>query len=231
MDKFTILVGLGSVYMLWKNGYLKMPDSQPAPIIVRKRSTMTELMINMIVLCLIAYFCLLIAENIIKSLTKILDHLKNSGFNVNCCMSANKSYCDNSSCSNTDYDSDLLDDKVFIENNLNECSPEKYSDKWKSETKDIKISSDSLGNNNVVVYKVITDQELDNDCLNLEDDPKIKINKLNKPLKNNNKKINKKHRNINKIIHNKNTDIEDNNPENTSDTGINNTEDKLDTDK
>lgn len=196
----SLLIGLGSAFLVWKAyklGYFD--DVKPSPPIIRqsREETLLRLVTMTIFLLLILKSTFMFFKGkLIETIDDVLKPFRS--LNLDCCLSANVSNSDKKTSSETSCDD--------VNINVNEVMNEDETD---HQTKDIKISSDSLGQNNVVVYKVITDKELDGDILDLEendDTPKLTINKLNKPLKKN-KKRNKKDNKKKIIIENSNEKI------------------------
>lgn len=164
----SLFVGLGTAYFLWKAhqlGYFNI--SKPPPEIIRidtPRLNISGIMLTLLLIYLIFIAIDYFNRQIIKYIGQFDTILNN--IDIDCCVKAN----------------------------IHPSKLENQSDDTKStndqQTKDVKISSESLGQNNVVVYKVITDKELDDELLNLDEDDdtrKITINKLNKPLNKNKK--------------------------------------------
>lgn len=190
--KNSVLIGLGSIFLIWKAyklGYFDIPVPQVKVIKQKESSFISTLILLVALIYLLSLLLCCLKDKLMDMITKSKCLLKD--MNIDCCLKTNI-------CANNvkDYNDDIINDEVIVDN---------------TQTKDIKISSESLGQNNVVVYKVITDKELDDDMLNLEEEnqrPKMVISKLNKPLKKR-KKFNKKKKT--EIVLGKSDEVKDDN--------------------
>jgi hypothetical protein len=189
MKKSTILFGLGSAYLLYKvnqMGYFQTKQEVPKTQKQKGTSFKTMFLIYFIGFCFVY-------------LPKIINYLKDKYGEG--CMSCTFSTC--FQCDIGEKPEDTLNTKDTNTNNVSKVSKTFITKDVEDigDTKDIKISSESLGSGNVVVYKIVTDKELDNNFLNFEDDdtPNITINKITKPINENNENKNKnKKRKLNK---------------------------------
>jgi hypothetical protein len=209
---YSLLLGLGvawAIYNAYNQGLFN-----PEPIIQpksKKHDSMVFMMISTVVLIH------LVSSNFSDWVNKWFSFFNE--IKVKCCIKAeipiscidkNKSKtskdCEKKQCAiNNKFECDFDNfDNYDNYDNFNKCDTGMGSLINKSncqnnvvdQTKAIKISSDSLANDNVIVYKVVADGDLDDDLpniLNLDETscPRININKLEK-----HKKIHKlKHKN------------------------------------
>lgn len=211
----SVLIGLGSAFLIWKAykmGYFDVHVPQVKVIKQKESNFMSTLILLMALLYLLSLLLCSLKDKLGEIMTKSKCLFKD--MNIDCCLKTNicTSPCNTNdtntnNTNKTDYVDDITNDKVVVDN-----------------TKDIKISSESLGQNNVVVYKVITDNELDDDMLNLEEEtetPKMTISKLNKPLKKK-RKFNKKKKT--EVVLGKQDELKEENNENIE---VENNEEKL----
>lgn len=209
MKNYKLLAGLGTAYFVWKayhDGYIHFPEQKKPKQKTLNHQKFILLMSFMILIVIYIKGFIEACTNIVDSCKKIVNDLKvkcnveaiissdNVSKQVNCqfdyCLPNNKSEENNNNYYNAQNDNNIYNDTNDKNVNI-------------SNTKAIKISSDSLSNDNVVIYKVIAN--IDDDLPNIlnneeinEDTPKIKINKLNKIGNYKNQK--RKQRKLGKLI-------------------------------
>lgn len=185
MKKTTLLLGLSSAYLLYKAnqmGYFNTKQEVPNKQKQKGSSFKIMSLIYLIALCWVF-------------IPKILKYLNDKYSEA--CMS-----CSFSTCFQCDI-GDKLEEAVDTKENTKNIKKVEKTFITKDlegfgDTKDVKISSESLGSGNVVVYKIVTDKELDDNFLNFNDEddtPNITINKITKPI---NKEKNKSKENKSK---------------------------------
>lgn len=206
MKKTSALIfGISSVWLLWKlhsTGIINLPllSSEPKP---KPKSNVISVILLLSIIT-ISFYITTETEQIIRRCQQYIPDI-----NIDCCFKANMNKHDNKH-----NDKPLINDQI---SNLNDIDDDiitstyeetyhfknpKYDD-LNLNAKNVKITTDSLKNENknVIIYKILTEDELDkniqdilsrenNNSDNDEDVPKIKINKINKITETKAKKVN-----------------------------------------
>jgi hypothetical protein len=184
MKKTTLLLGLSSAYLLYKVNQMGYFNTNQEVSNKKKQNSSSFKLMFLIYLIVFCWMCI----------PKILKYLKDKYSEA--CMSCSFSTCFQCDIGETTEEPvDIIENKKDIKN-IDRTFITKDLEGF-GDTKDVKISSESLGSGNVIVYKIITDKELDDNFLNFDeedDTPNITINKITKPINKENNKINKGNR-------------------------------------